>query len=157
PNGVVLVVGFTAATLAGLMWTLTRPARSLLMRVIIMFGVIVLGTGSWVERPLLFGLVAIALALLSAEGRLNPKWLVPVFWIWVNVHGSSPLGLVALALLAIGRRLDGDQPVAEWAALKWAALGTLIGGVINPYGPRLLLFPISLLSRNSLLSKVVIE
>ena len=49
-------------------------------------------------------------------------------WLWVNVHGSFPLGLVALAALAIGRRLDGASPTVELAApLKWAVIGTALG------------------------------
>jgi hypothetical protein len=125
------------------------------MRVLILAVLVVLGTDYWVERPLLFGLIALALALLAAERRLDPRWLIPVFWMWVNAHGSFPLGLLALAVLAAGRRLDGERPVAELAALKWAAVGTVVGGVLNPLGPRLLLFPAELLSRQSALQNVI--
>jgi hypothetical protein len=102
----------------------------------------------------LFGLLALCVALLAAEGRLDPRWLLPTMWFWVNVHGSFPLGLVAVALLAIGRRLDRQSPATEFRALKWAALGTLLGSV-NPRGPRLLVFPIELLRRQDVLSNVV--
>ena len=67
------------------------------------------GRGGWVERPLLFGLLALCLLLLAAEGRLDPRWLVPTMWLWVYTHGSFPLGLVAVGLLAIGRRLDHES------------------------------------------------
>ncbi len=36
----------------------------------------------------------LTVTLLVAEGGLSPWVLVPVFWIWVNTHGSFPLGLV---------------------------------------------------------------
>ncbi len=153
--GVLLLVGVTSAIVAALAWTLTRPARSLLSRMLIMLPVIVVATdGGWVERPLLFGLLALSLLLLAAEDRLDPRWLVPVMWLWVNTHGSFPLGLVAVALLAIGRRLDGQPWAVELRALKWAVIGVLVGAV-NPVGPRLLEFPIELLRRQDVLSNVL--
>jgi hypothetical protein len=75
-------------------------------------------------------------------------------WLWVNAHGSFPLGLVAVALLALGRRMDGQSPATELAALKWAGIGTLIAS-INPLGPRLLIFPLELLRRQDVLSNVL--
>lgn len=153
--GVLLLVGLSAAALGALVWTLTRPAGSLVARLVILLPVIVIGTdGGWVERPLLFGLMAMGVLLLAAEGRVNPKWLVPVMWVWVNTHGSFPLGLVALGLFALGRRLDNESPATELAALKWASIGTALAA-INPLGPRLLLFPLELLSRQSVLSNVL--
>src|SRR5262249_36866825 len=101
-----------------------------------------------------FGLLALCLLLLAAEGRLDPRWLIPVMWFWVNTHGSFPLGLVAVALLAIGRRLDHQSSATQIRALKWAALRTLIGG-INPLGPRVLVFPVELLRRQDVLSNIV--
>ena len=154
--GVLLTVGVTAAVLAALVWTLTRPSQSLFGRLLIVMVLVVVGTdGGWVERPLIFGLVAFALTLLALEGRLDPRWLVPVFWFWVNVHGSFPLGLVAIVTFLLGARLDqGRWPSTELAVLKWAVIGTLVGG-INPLGPRLLVFPLELLRRQDVLSNVI--
>ena len=53
----------------------------------------------WAPRPLMVGLVLLGLTLLVAEGRIPAPVLLPVFWLWVNSHGSFPLGLVALGLL----------------------------------------------------------
>ena len=155
PPGLLLLVGLSAAAVGALVWTLTRPAGSLVGRLLILVPVIVIGTdGGWVERPLLFGLMAMGVLLLAAEGRVNPKWLIPVMWVWVNTHGSFPLGLVALGLFALGRRLDNESPATELTALKWASVGTAVAA-INPLGPRLLLFPIELLSRQSVLANVI--
>ena len=154
PGGVLVLIGITSAVLGALVWKLTAPANALLGRLLIVAPVIIIGVdGGWVERPLLFGLVAFALALLAAEGRLDPRWLVPVMWVWVNVHGSFPLGLIAIALLALGRRLDRESPSVELAALKWAAIGTAVGA-LSPLGPRVLIFPFELLSRQDVLSTV---
>lgn len=154
PAGVLLLVAFTTTVLAALVWTLTRPAGSLIGRVLLIGPLLLVGTDAgWVERPLLFGLVVLALVLLAAEDRLDPRWLVPAMWIWVNVHGSFPLGLLAVALVAVGRHLDGESAAVEWRSLKWAVGGTLLGA-LNPIGPRLLVFPVELLSRQDVLSNV---
>lgn len=150
---IMVYTGILSAILAGLVWTLTRPAGRVLPRLGIATVVLVIGASFWGERPLLVALVALGLVLLSVEGRLDPRWLVAVMWVWVNVHGSFPLGLIAIAAFAIGRRLDGEQPTVELAALKWAVVGTLLGA-INPVGPKLLFFPIALLSKYDVLKLV---
>jgi hypothetical protein len=130
-----------------LLWRLTRPAQSLLGRVIPTGIAVCMGTALWVERPLLFGAVGLALVLLAADDGLDPRWLVPVMWVWVNTHGSFPFGVGVLVLLAAGRWLDDHRrPVVELRALAWATLGTLLGG-INPIGPKILVFPLQLLNR----------
>lgn len=153
-EGLLVLMGALGATLGGLVWTLSRPAGALIGRLLAAGLVLGVGFQFWVERPLLFGLVALAIALLAAEGRLDPRWLVPAMWVWVNVHGSFPLGLVALTVLALGRRLDGASPAIELRALRWAALGVLAGAV-NPLGPRLLVFPLELLARSGVLRHIV--
>ena len=66
-----------------------------------------------------------ALTVLAAEGELDPRWLLPIGWVWVNSHGSFPLGLAYLVVLALGRRLDReDRPPSSCAPLRW-----LVGGV----------------------------
>jgi hypothetical protein len=155
PKGLLLLMALLSVALGLLVWTLTRSARSILARMVIVIPVILVGVDAgWVERPLLFGLVALCIVLLAAEGRVDPRWLVPTMWVWVNTHGSFPLGLVALALLAAGSRLDGRSAALELRALRWAGIGTLVGG-INPLGPRLLTFPIELLRRQDVLSNVI--
>ena len=151
------LVAFHAALIGLLAWLATRlvrPARSLVTRVLVLGVAVAIGSGMWVERPLLLGLVVLALTLLVVEGEVSPRWLLPLFWVWTNAHGSFPLGLVALAVVAVGRRLDGERPDRELTALRWAAAGVALA-VINPLGPRLLLFPLQLLTRGDILSHVV--
>jgi hypothetical protein len=155
PGGLLVLVGITTAIVGLLVWKLTQPAQSLFARLLVMIPIFVIGIDAgWVERPLLFGLLALGLLLLAAEGRIDPRWLVPAMWFWVNCHGSFPLGLLAVALLALGRRLDGQSPTTELTALKWAGIGTLLAA-INPLGPRLLVFPLELLRRQDVLSNVL--
>ena len=53
------------------------------------------------------------------EGRLDPRWLLPIGWVWVNSHGSFPLGVVLLVVAAVGpapgRTLAGPRARAASA------------------------------------------
>ena len=153
--GLRLLSTLLAAVLAGLVWRLSRPAGTLLPRTIVAALVLATGTTFWSPRPLLVGLVLLALTLLVVgEGR-DPRWLVPVFVVWVNVHGSWPLGLVAVAAIAVGARMDGERPAGELRALAWGGGTALVAAVANPIGPKLLVFPVSLLDRSEVLQAII--
>ncbi len=152
-GGLLALVGVTGAALGAMVWALTRPAGALLGRVLATGLVLAVGAGMWGERPMLFGLAFLGLTMLVAQGRLQPRWLILVFACWVNMHGSFPLGLAALVVLALGRRLDGQSPRVERAALGRAVLGTGLGA-ISPLGLKLLTFPVELLGRQEILRSV---
>ncbi len=102
-------------------------------------------------RPQLFGMLAFALTLFAIS-RLDASWrplawIGPVFALWANLHGSFPMGLVALACYATGRTWDTGRALASvratarhaavrraWAALVVATAATCL----NPLGIRLL-------------------
>ncbi len=153
-DGVRVLVGVLTAVLAGLAWTLLRPVESLLPRLATAAIFLTVGAGLWAERPFMVGLICFALTALAMEDRLDPRWLVPLGWVWVNSHGSFPLGIVLLVLAALGRRLDGGSPAVELRCLRWALPGMLLGAV-GPLGLRVLVFPLELLQRQDLLSTVI--
>jgi hypothetical protein len=154
PAGLRVLMGLTTAGLAAMVWALTRPAKGLVGRIVITGLVLAVGTSVWAPRPLLIGLVLLGLTLLVAEGRVPPPVLLPALYLWVNVHGSFPLGLVALGALAIGRRLDGEAPRVELRGLAWAA-GGVVAGMLNPLGPVLVIFPVRLLQRQQVLQQII--
>lgn len=135
-------------------WRLTASAQSLVARLAVCTFVLGIGTAYWNERPLMFGLVGLALVLLCGDGDLDPRWLLPVMWIWVNTHGSFPFGVLILVLLAIGRRFDGASPAVELRALKWC-LGGVALAMVNPIGPRLLFFPLTLIEKRESFSLII--
>ena len=59
-----------------------------------------------------------------------------------------------MARIGVGSRLDGERRPAEIRPLLWAIGGTVLGAV-NPLGPVLLTFPVSLLQRQDALSFIV--
>jgi hypothetical protein len=153
--GIRLLTAVTCGAIGVVAWRLTRPAASLIPRVALVGAVLTIGATTWSSRPFLFGLLCFALTVLAAEGGLDPRWLIPIGWFWVNTHGSFPLGVVAIALLAAGRLLDGERPDTELRTLKWAVGGIVVGGIVNPVGPSLLVFPIAMLGRSDVLSNII--
>ncbi len=149
-----LLMGLIGAGVAALIWRLTRPAEAIVPRLAVAALAVGVGGELWAERPFMLGLAALGCVVLAADGALDPRWLLPIGWIWVNVHGSFPLGLAYLLVVSLGRRLDGDPPVRELRALRWAVAG-MVAGAIGPVGPRLLTFPLELLRRQDVLRNVI--
>lgn len=97
----------------------------------------------------MFLLSAAFFAILSAgESRRNFRllWLLPLMFVWVNLHGSFFLGLVltgcllAEKLLTTGyRRLQRKDAAAKWPIFLML-LFALLGGItlLNPFGANLL-------------------
>jgi hypothetical protein len=152
--GLRVLMGATAATVTALAWRLTRPAASLIARLLLGIVFVAASAELWAERPLMLGLVAMACTVLAGEGVLDPRWLAPCGWLWVNAHGSFPLGLAYLAVVALGSRVDGDLPRTELRAVRWLGLG-VVAGAVGPLGPKVLVFPVELLGRQDLLSHVI--
>jgi hypothetical protein len=146
-------MGVQVAALGLLVWRLSRPAEGLLPRMVVVVLPLAVGTVGWSERPLLIGLLCAGAVLLAADQQLRPWWLVPIGWVWVNTHGSFPLGVVVLGALAAGSWLDGTRPVPELRPLVALLIG-IAAGAVNPLGPVLLLFPINLLANSDALSNV---
>lgn len=149
-----LVNGLLCAAIGVLVWRLTGRSDSLLVRIGVTGTVLVAGTELFYGRPLLYGMAGIALVLLAGDGRLDPRWLVPVGWVWVNTHGSFPFAVVILVLLAVGTRLDRGRWGREPRVLAWMVGGLLVGG-INPLGPRVLVFPLVLVRKTEAFSTIL--
>ena len=152
--GLVGLHGLLFVAVAVLVVVLTARAESLIPRLGLCALAMAVGSGLWSERPLMFGLVLFGLTLVVAERRLDPRVLLVAFALWVNLHGSFPLGLVLLGCLAVGAALDRASTDHELRCLGWAVAGVLLGSV-NPLGPRLLQFPLELLSRSEVLIGVI--
>lgn len=146
--GIRIIVTVCCVALTQLVWRLTKPSGSLLGRLLVTVPVIAVGTAYWVERPFLFSLVFLMAVLFALEDRFDPRWLVPIMWLWVNVHGSFPLAFVAIGCFLVGRLLDRERPTVELRVLLWTAVGTLVGAVVSPIGWDLITFPAKLLQHS---------
>ncbi len=153
-GGIRVLSTLLAMALAVLLWKLTEPAEGLLARSVAMALPLVIGVGMWVERPFMFGAVGLALVLLAAQGRLDPRWLVPVMWVWANTHGSFPFAPVVLVLLGAGRFLDERvRPDVEIRCLAWTVAGMVVA-MVGPLGPKVLTFPFQLLGNTEAFTEI---
>ena len=139
--------------LALLVGILTARLDSILPRVLVGSLALVIGGAFWSERPLLFGLVCFGLTLVVTDRNADPRWLVPVFAVWVASHGSFPLGFVLLLVLVAGAALDHSPVDHLRRCARWAAGGAVLGS-LYPLGPKVLVFPLSLLAGGEVLEGV---
>jgi len=146
--------GVLMAVLAVLIARLARTGVA--VRTMASAGVAVLfGAVFWSPRPLILGLIGLALLVTVVETRANPWWLVPVMWMWVNSHGSFPLALAWLGLVYVGKAVD----TRGWARDLWpyvvATVGGLVVSIVNPLGTRLLTFPLAVEQKASVFRNVI--
>lgn len=110
-HAIQLFTGALVFTLVAQIWSLTAECRGVVTRAAITTSALIVGMGFWSERPLLLGFNFLALTMLALVRRsLVLSWaLVPLGWIWVNVHGSWPLGVAACLLWHWGYRFDSSR------------------------------------------------
>ncbi|HTJ75671.1 MAG TPA: hypothetical protein VL337_09930 [Acidimicrobiales bacterium] len=144
-GGYRLIVFEQALLMAGLAWLVVRLARAGSPLRTGLSGLIVMGmsVSFWTPRPLLFGLVCMALTVTIVEHRRTSWWLVPVVWLWVQSHGSFPLGLAWLGARAVGEGLDWRSWPRDAMSYVGAFAAGLVVSVVNPLGARLLSFPLT--------------
>ena len=151
---VVFVNGVIGAVLA---WTLATLARAgTVLRTMVAAPLAVIGGSAyWAPRPLMFGLICLALLILVVERRANPWWLIPIVWVWVNTHGSFPLGLAWLVAVAVGAAIDTRRRPRDIERYVVAFVGSLAFAAVNPLGPKLLAFPFAIRDKASVFKNVV--
>ncbi|HVE94367.1 MAG TPA: hypothetical protein VNB24_05555 [Acidimicrobiales bacterium] len=152
PEAVVVLAGITMAALALLVASMARTGD--VRRTAVAAGAALLVSGPfWTPRPLLVGLLCLALTIWVIERGKPVWWLVPIVWVWVNSHGSFPLGLGWIALRTFGDALDA-RARPRLQPLGCFVVGLLIGAV-NPLGPRLLSFPLAVGEKREIFQTVI--
>jgi len=117
-------------------------------------GAAVLASVSIGARTLLFGWLYLVSLLLILEavrrGRWNGLWLVPpLFCLWINSHGSWPMGMVVFGIF-IGSGLFegswGNAYAMRWTGRQLWKLAITAGAsgaavLVNPLGYQLVFYP----------------
>ncbi len=145
-----------SGALALTMATLSRTG-SMTRTMLVAVTAVTLAFPFWNHRPLLFGLLALAVAIWVFERRKNPLWLIPLAWLWVNTHGSFPLIFIWFGARLTGMALDarsvGGLPWKYPAAM---AAGVMVAGA-NPFGFELLTFPFRTLAAKGDIFAAIVE
>ncbi len=124
---------------------------------------IFLGRVSFGPRTILFGYAYLVVLLIVLQRfRQNghaPLWLIPpLFCLWVNTHGSWSIGMIIFSTIVAGGlvRLKWGMVESEpWTPsqrksllLAWGASVALL--FVNPFGARLVFYPLDLAFRQKL-------
>jgi hypothetical protein len=156
-GGLELVVFEQAVLVALLVWLVMRLARTGSPLRTALAGLTAVGVGAalWTPRPLLFGLICMALLITIVERRRSPWLVVPVLWLWVNSHGSFPLGALWLGAVLVGAAIDRRALPRDTLRYVWAYLAGLAVSVLNPLGAKLLFFPLTLGEKKEAFTSIV--
>jgi hypothetical protein len=145
------VVLFRAVAVLGLLTALavqafrrTTPARALLV-----VALAVMATrGGWGERPQLLSFLLIVptaqLVRAAVEGRRSIWWVVPITFLWANLHGLWFLAPALVLLGAVGAWTATPRTarLAETRTFLLAAGASAAVAGLTPNGPVLLLQPL---------------
>jgi hypothetical protein len=122
-----------------------------------------LASVSFGPRTILFGYVYLVVLLIilqrfRREGR-GPLWLIPpLFCLWINTHGSWLLGLVIFSIIGAAGLVSGGWGRVDAEPWTPSQLRKLVVAWVmsvaalfaNPFGYRLVLYPLDLAFRQRL-------
>ncbi len=150
----VLVFLLSAAIVLGVFRICYLASGDVKNSFVVSIGAAVLASVSIGARTLLFGwlcLVALMLILETVRrGGWKWLWLVPpLFCLWVNLHGSWPIGLVVFGSFIVTGMIEGawgQTYATQWSGpqltkLFIAAISTSAAVFVNPFGYRLVVYP----------------
>lgn len=120
-------------------------------------------------RMILFGWLCFIAEMLLLQsfrkGRDHTWLLVPLFALWINLHGSWILGLAFFVLFLASGLIEGSWGRID--AVRWTPMQLhkllAVGGaglailLVNPYGWRLVAYPLDMIFRQPLNAAVVDE
>lgn len=169
--GMTGVVAMSSLLLAATFWLLFRALRShqtgIVPAALVTTATVVCSQLHWLARPHLFTFL-----LLVVFHYLLESWhkrggnalylLPPIMLLWVNLHGGFAVGFLLLAAYLAGTLagMAGATGAARNALpgkakeLGAAALACVAAALVNPYGWRILLFPIRLVTDRYLMGHV---
>lgn len=126
-----------------LLWLVARRlgARGLTPFVVVTLAALVYRQRSQI-RPETLVAILLALEMLILEtrrqgGRDASAWIVPIAWVWANVHISYHLGFLLLGIYLVEAHRTGQRPATLWK-VAGAALAV---SFVNPFGWRALWQP----------------
>lgn len=143
--GVVWLTGLAVCLLGATLWYGNRlraaPIAALLATVAALAGTgAVLAPRPQVASLVFLSVFATAWWLTSNDGRAR-WWLIPLTWVWANMHGFWFLGpLVGIVVLA-GMLLDRRLRRQSGQLLVTIPIGGIALAALTPVGPRLLQAP----------------
>jgi hypothetical protein len=138
--------------------------------VVACYFLVFLATVSFGPRTILFGyLFIVTLLIILQRFRLHghaPLWVLPpLFCLWINFHGTWSLGLVLFGIVVAAGLVEGTWGgiySVRWTPkqlrqLVLTGLLSMAALFVNPYGWRLVMYPLDLAFRQKLNSAYIAE
>ncbi len=149
-----LVFALSTAIVLGVFRLSYLASRDLKNSFVVSVGGAMLAAITIGARTLLFGWLCLVILLLILaavrDGRWKWLWLVPpLFCLWVNMHGSWPMGMVLFGIFIASGFLEGHWgqvyakrwSPAQMRHLLMAAGASAMAVFINPFGYHLVFYP----------------
>jgi hypothetical protein len=155
-----LAVSLLSLIYLGVLYLSWRESGNFKAAVLATAYAIFLGRVSFGPRTILFGyayLVVLLILLQRFRQRSDaPLWLIPpMFCLWVNTHGSWSLGMIIFTVIVAGGIVPlrwglveselWTRPQRTKLLVTWAASIALL--FVNPYGARLVFYPLDMAYR----------
>jgi hypothetical protein len=139
----------------GLLYFCWKQSGNIKAAALACFPAIFLGSVSFGPRTILFGYLYLVILLIlldrfRSRGKGSLWMLPPLFCLWINTHGSWSLGLIVFGIIVASGMVDGRWGRVEatrWSPgqlhqLLWTMGASVAALFVNPYGYRLVLYPL---------------
>lgn len=139
-NGIVLIA---ATVIATCFWLLHRQlladgCDAVLATLLVLVAMLTCSM-HWLARPLLFTHLLILVFAWQlrwfGQGRVSARQLFlllpPLMLLWVNLHGGFVLGLILVAMYAVGATLSALRQTASWNKSRTLTMLLLVCGVAS--------------------------
>jgi len=141
----------------GLLYLCWKTSGNIKASLVVCIFAVMLGSVSFGPRTLLFGYDYLLVLLIILERFRSrgsaPLWMLPpLFCLWINTHGSWSLGMVAFGIFIAAGLVQGQWGRLEaqrWSPSQLRRLGATMAAsaaalFVNPYGYRLVLYPLDM-------------
>jgi hypothetical protein len=87
-----------------------------------------------------------SLRVAAPSGRHGLWLLPPLMVVWANLHGTFPLGIALVLLTICARAIDSRMNLGSvsWRSMGLTAFGCALAPLVNPRGPALFAYVVSL-------------
>ena len=155
--------------IAGVLLLCYRRSRSITASWLATWIAVLLAAINIGPRTILFGWLCFLAEVLILEayrrGRDRLWLLIPLFALWINLHGTWLIGFGFFVLYLASGLVEGSWgsiESARWTPQQWRKLiavgaASIAALFLNPYGWRLVLYPFDLIFRQQLNVAVVDE
>ena len=168
-TGIVIFFSFVIASVYYLLFKVVQTDKgNIFLAIIVIYLVVASSMSHWLARPHIFSLVLLVVwyYLLDSYQYRDKNYLYllpPIMLLWVNLHGGFVFGFILLGLYLFGNSIayvnftvaEREKRREKTKLLALVLAACLLASLINPYGYKILLFPLSMASEKYIMDHIV--